>query len=161
MKSKRAIVISMITILIFSMLIGCGDIASNVYNNNKKLARDEETWSLDTSNQLIEKGQYEGEFILTGACAVWEYDSPSEFDLKVPYKLTVNKGKAKIVLITPDNEVVTLVENTDKATVSDNTNFTLPIKKGLNRIKIAGNKKADIKLEMKIDKGTFKKIGFD
>ncbi|WP_259473383.1 hypothetical protein [Clostridium estertheticum] len=38
--------------------------------------------------------------------------------------------------------------------------LTVPIKKGNNRIKVIGYEKADIDIELHIDKGTFKKISF-
>ncbi|MCW6060831.1 hypothetical protein LAV35_10680 [Clostridium sporogenes] len=81
--------------------------------------------------------------------------------MKVPYILSVKSGKAKIVLISPANTVVNLVENTDKATMKGTTSLTLPIKKGNNRIKLVGYKKADIDIELHIEKGTFEKISFN
>ncbi len=98
---------------------------------------------------------------LSGSGTIWAYESSSDFDLKVPYILSVKSGKAKIVLISPDNTVVNLVENTDKATMKETTSLTLPIKKGNNRIKLVGYKKADIDIELHIEKGTFEKISFN
>lgn len=38
------------------------------------------------------------------------------------------------------------------------TSFTVPIKKGKNRIKVVGYEKADIDIELHIEKGTFKEV---
>lgn len=81
--------------------------------------------------------------------------------MKVPYILSVKSGKAKIVLISPANTVVNLVENTHKATMKGTTSLTLPIKKGNNRTKLVGYKKADIDIELHIEKGIFEKISFN
>lgn len=60
-----------------------------------------------------------------------QYESSSDLDLKVPYFLSVKSGKAKIVLISPDNTVINLVENTNKATMKGTASLTVPIKKGI------------------------------
>lgn len=104
---------------------------------------------------------YKGKLKLSGSGTIWTYESSSDINLKVPYLLSVKSGKAKIVLISPDNTIVNLVENTDKATMKGTTSLTLPIKKGENRIKLVGYKKADINVELHIEKGTFEKISFD
>lgn len=161
-KHKNLIVISMLSIFMFIIFIGCGDgdITSAIYNNDKKLAETSDSWSLFNNNQSIENNEFNGTYELSGCGTIWRYSSDEQFDLQVPYNLTVNSGKAKLILITPDNEVKTLVENTSKSPVKYESTFTLPIEKGLNRIKLVGSKKANIQVQLKIDEGTFEKIEF-
>lgn len=152
--------IAMATITI-SLLVGCSNNMDKVYNDNSKIATEYDTFGLDKSDETIESGIYKGKLKLSGSGTIWTYESSSDINLKVSYILSVKSGKAKIVLISPDNKVVNLVENTDKATMKETSSLTLPIKKGENRIKLVGYKKADIDIELHIEKGTFKKISFD
>lgn len=157
---KRIIFIAII-IIIVSLFIGCGNSAvNNIYNDNNKIKSEADTFSLNESEETIESGVYKGKLKLSGSGTIWTYESNEDIDLKVPYTLSVKNGKAKIVLISPDNKVINLVENTNKATIDGTTSLTVPIKKGDNRIKVVGYEKADIDIELHIEKGTFKKISF-
>lgn len=160
MKNKNLIVISLLSIFMFIVFIGCGDTNSAIYNNDKKLAETSDSWSLFNNNQSIANNEFNGTYELSGCGTIWRYSSDEQVDLQVPYNLIVKSGKAKLILITPDNEVKTLVENTSKSPVKDEATFTLPIEKGLNRIKLVGSKKANIQVQLKIDEGTFEKIEF-
>ncbi|GKX65854.1 50S ribosomal protein L7ae [Inconstantimicrobium mannanitabidum] len=159
MTSKKRIIFITMTIMIISLLSGCSNKAMNkIYDDNSKIASAYDTFGLSHSKETIEPGIYKARFKLSGSGTIWTYESDSDIDLKVPYILSVKSGKAKIVLISPDNTVVTLVENTNKATMNETTSFTVPIKKGNNRIKIVGCEKADIDIELHIEQGTFKEI---
>ncbi|WP_454054640.1 50S ribosomal protein L7ae [Clostridium sp. Marseille-Q7071] len=160
MNFKKRKILVIITIIMINLLIGCGknNFMDRVYNDDSKIANDSDTFELDKSDETIEEGVYKGKVKLSGSGTIWTYESDEDFDLQVPYILSVKSGKAKIVLISPDNTVVTLVENTAKSSVEGNTTLTIPIKKGINRIKLVGYKKADIELELHIEKGTFKSI---
>lgn len=161
MNAKKRIVLIVMTIMIINLLIGCGNNTMNkIYNDNSKIADESDTFGVDEGEETIELGSYKGKLKLSGSGTIWRYESSEDFDLQVPYTLSVKSGKAKIVLIVPDNTVVTLIENTDQATIEGTTTLTVPIKKGTNRIKVVGYKKSDIDIELHIEKGTFEKIGF-
>lgn len=162
MKHKNLIVISLLSISMFIGFIGCGDgdITSAIYTNDKELAATYDSWSLFNNNQSIENNEFNGTYELSGCGTIWKYSSDEQVDLQVPYNLTVKGGKAKLILITPDNEVKTLVENTSKSPVKDECTFTLPLEKGLNRIKLVGSNKTNIQVQLKIDEGIFQKIEF-
>ncbi len=160
MTYKKRILLLTMTIMMISLFVGCGNnTMSKIYNDNSKIANVSDTFGLDQSKETIESGIYKGKLKLSGSGTIWAYKSNTDFDLQVPYALSVNSKKAKIVLISPDNTVVNLVENTDKVTIKGATSLTVPIKKGNNRIKVVGYEKADIDIELHIAKGTFKKIG--
>ncbi|ARC84296.1 putative lipoprotein [Clostridium argentinense CDC 2741] len=159
MNFKKRKILVVITIIMITLLIGCGDnFMDRVYNDDIKIANDSDTFGLDKSDETIEEGVYKGKVKLSGSGTIWTYESDEDFDLQVPYTLSVKSGQGKLVLISPDNTVVTLVENTAKSSVEGNTTLTIPVKKGINRIKLVGYKKADIELELNIEKGTFKSI---
>ncbi|MGH4125280.1 MAG: 50S ribosomal protein L7ae [Clostridium sp.] len=170
---KRTVLIAMV-IMTLILLIGCGsnndinmDKFNKIYNDNSEIADESDFYSidkghtiLDGTNETIESGTYKGKLKLSGSGTIWTYESSTDFDLKVPYSLSVKSEKAKIVLILPDNTVVDLVENTAKATIKGPASITVPIKKGNNRIKVVGYNEADINLELHIEKGTLKKIQY-
>ncbi|MCY6958678.1 50S ribosomal protein L7ae [Clostridium brassicae] len=160
MKSKKRIISIFMAIIIISLLIGCGNnTMDKVYNDNNKIADQSDTFGLDESEETIQSGSYKGKLKLSGSGTVWRYQSNKEFNLEVPYTLSVKSGKAKIVLISPDNTVHTLIENTERSTTTEGTmTLTIPIKKGINRIKVVGYKKADIDIELHIKQGEFEKI---
>ncbi|WP_291580319.1 50S ribosomal protein L7ae [Clostridium sp. UBA6640] len=161
MNFKKRKILVIMTIIMITLLIGCGDnFMDRVYNDDDKIASDSNTFGVDESDETIEEGIYKGKLKLSGSGTIWIYESDEDFDLQVPYTLSVKSGKAKLVLISPNNTVATLVENTAKSSVEENTALTIPIKKGINRIKLVGYKKADIELELHIEKGEFKKISF-
>lgn len=161
MFSKKRIVLITMSIMIISLLVGCMNTTTNkVYNDNNKIASVSDTFGLDESNETIESGIYKGKFKLSGSGTIWTYESSTDFDLQIPYTLLVKSEKAKIVLISPDNTVVNLLENTSDFTIEGATSVTAPIKKGNNRIKVVGYEKADIDIELHIDTGTFQKISF-
>lgn len=161
MTFKKIIAFIAMTTITISLLIGCSNNMDKIYNDNSKIANEYDTFGLDKSDETIESGIYKGKLKLSGSGTIWAYESSSDINLKVPYLLSVKSGKAKIVLISPNNTVLNLVENTDKATMKGTTSLTLPIKKGTNRIKLVGYKKADIDIKLHIEKGTFEKISFD
>jgi hypothetical protein len=162
MKSKKSIIL-IVTLIIVTVgvinFIGVGNNKMNkIYNDNSIIADKADCWGIDESEQTAELGMYKGKLKLSGCGTIWKYESSEEFDLKVPYTLLVKSQKAKIVLVSPDNTVTTLIENTNKSTVNGSTTITVPIKKGINRIKLVGYKKSEIEVELHIDKGTFEKI---
>ena len=159
MNYKKIIVFFAMINILMILFVGCNkSTIDKVYNDSNKIASVSDTWGLDESNQTIEPGIYKGSLKLSGSGTIWTYDSSSDIDLKVPYILSVKSGKAKIVLISPDNMVVTLIESTSKATMEGTTSLTVPIKKGNNRIKLVGYEKSDVDIELHIEKGIFKKI---
>lgn len=161
MYHKKRILLFFMAIIMGTLLIGCADTSMNVlYNNNSEIAKDYNSFSLNRCEETVDKNVYKGKLKLTGHIIIWDYESDTDLDLEVPYKLLVKKGKAKIVLISPDNKVVTLIENTSKSSNKENTSIKLPIKKGNNRIKLVGFDNADIQVELHIDRGTFSKRNF-
>lgn len=155
MNSKKRILF-MIIIIIITPLIGCeNNTTDKIYNNDSKIASLSDDFLLDSDTETVESGIYKGKFKLSGSKTIWTYESSSDFDLKVPYKLSLKSGKAKIILITPDNRVINLVENTNKSPVNESALLIIPIKKGNNRIKLVGYKKADINIELQIKEGNF------
>ncbi len=160
MISKKKMLIFISLIILISMLIGCNNTMDNIYNDNSKIVKEGDTFGLDETHEVAQNGIYKGIVKLSGTGTIWTYKSDKNLNLKVPYTFSVKSGKAKIVLISPNNKVTVLVENTGKNTEGEVKKLTIPIKKGNNRMKLVGYKKANITLEIHIDKGEFQKINF-
>ncbi|GAA0736732.1 50S ribosomal protein L7ae [Clostridium oceanicum] len=160
MISKKKMLIFISLIISISMLIGCNNTMDNIYNDNSKIVKEGDTFGLDETHEVAKNGIYKGIVKLSGTGTIWTYKSDKNLNLKVPYTFSVKSGKAKIVLISPNNKVTVLAENTGKNTEGEIKKLTIPIKKGNNRIKLVGYKKANITLEIHIDKGEFQKIDF-
>ena len=95
---------------------------------------------------------------MTGMDTIWKYQADKDMTLQMHYNLKVTAGKAKLVLITPDDTIVTLTEQDSstsqeyaeqgqETTANSNTEASdtestaeLTLKKGTNRIKIVCEK---------------------
>ncbi|MDO5516870.1 MAG: 50S ribosomal protein L7ae [Clostridium sp.] len=144
-------------IFLFSLisLYGCG-LSDNFYNNQTKLSSSSDTWSVTNSTQSIDDHTYNGCYNFTGYGTLWSYNSDEDKTITAPYSLNVKSGQAKLILITQDNEVSTILENSKNTSVTEGT-LDIHIKKGLNRIKFVGNE-ADTELQITIEEGTLKTI---
>ena len=81
-----------------------------------------------------------------GMDTVFEITSAGENDVVFNFESVIDNGDFKVVLITPDNEVVNILEGTKK--VSE----TISLKDGTSRIKLVG-RKARGEIKIKIDSG--------
>lgn len=130
--------------------------AESVYENEEKLANPYSSYQMERFEQEIDEtsisGTYEG---LDGMVLLWTFDAPQDMALDVSYLLSVRGGQAKLVVIDPDDKISTLVEYSSQTITTKPVVETLSIKKGLNRIKLAGAEAADITFEVSIDKGGF------
>lgn len=90
----------------------------------------------------------------TGTKTVWSYNVKNEGNVTFSYLLSVNGGgKAKLVLITPENEVITLAENIDNTETEEMQSQTVYLNKGKNRIKIVGYDEPKLTLVLSVDVG--------
>jgi len=160
MKSNKRIVLILMMSIISSLFMSCNNSSvDNIYYDNSEIAKEYDTFSLyDSDEQIVKEGSYRGNLKLSGSGTIWKYVSDKDTDLQVLYNLVVKDGNAKVVLISPDNNVVTITDNEEQITLDRMTSINVPIKKGTNRIKIVGYKNPNIKLELHIDKGEFRKI---
>ena len=69
-----------------------------------------DTFGLDESDETIEEGGiYKGKLKFSGSITIWTYESNEDFEYKFHIlPLSVKSGKAKIVLISPDNYMLIL-----------------------------------------------------
>lgn len=150
MKKIIALFLLCCTIILIS---GCADDRNAIYDDSVKIAK-----SSDSHLSVMSVyNRNDNEFNMsaqsfTGAKTIWNYDAKNEGDVTFSYSLSVSEGgKAKLVLITPDNEVVTLIENIDN--IEEIQSQTVSLKKGKNRIKIVGYDDPKLNLVLSVDVG--------
>jgi hypothetical protein len=126
------------------------------YDDDAKIAKTGDSSSSSMSSSSSIGNNYKKTITLTGTQTIWRYNAKDDEDVAMSYMLSVTKGgKAKLVLITPDSEVITLIENTDNTTYDEMQTHTVSVKKGVNRIKIVGYESPRIELKMHIESGRF------
>ncbi|BCJ92765.1 hypothetical protein acsn021_03340 [Anaerocolumna cellulosilytica] len=144
------------------LLVGCSrNYMSSLYSNDKEIVSESNSFSVDEETQNIEGQQYSGSLVLEGMDTIWKYDAKEDMNIDISYELSVNKGKAKLVLISPDDACETIVENNEKAEQKELETVTVTLKKGENRIKLVAADKAQIDLDLSVDKGEFNKVGIN
>lgn len=155
MKFKKSLIMLLI-LLILNLLVGCEtSYMQEVYNNDTKIAAEGDSFGIDKSECNIDSGIMKSSVKFSGTLMLWKFKSSENMELKVPYKFSVKGGKAKIVLISPDNTVTTLIEKPLKSDEKEPDVLTISIKEGVNRIRLVGANKPDIDFELNIDKGEF------
>lgn len=91
---------------------------------------------------------------------IWTYESEDDIEIEMTYLLKLKKGKAKLVLISPDGTLTNTIEVNKDSVLEDYAVNKLSIKKGINRIKLVAADYAKIEFDIGIDYGTFSELGF-
>ncbi|MDU4861622.1 MAG: 50S ribosomal protein L7ae [Terrisporobacter othiniensis] len=151
----------MIFIVLSMVLVGCSkNYMASIYNDNEKISSDANSFNLDVDKQSIDGQKSKGVIKkIEGMDTIWTYESDKDMELDMTYLLNVVSGKLKLVLISPDSSVTTLIERSKESEVVDYATNTLQIKKGLNRIKIVANKNTSIEFNIIIPNGQFNELG--
>ncbi|MEW8960172.1 MULTISPECIES: hypothetical protein [Peptostreptococcaceae] len=152
-----------ITVCLLSSLIisGCGfNYMSYLYYNDKEISSDTNSFSLNDESQTIDNQSYVGKIEFEGMDTIWEFNSETNTEVEISYLLSVTKGKAKLVLIKPDGDLETIVENKNNTKKSKMNSTKLSITKGENRIKLVAQDNAQIELEINVSNGELSKLGF-
>ena len=168
MKKKLPIIIFGIIILyavIFAVvLLETMYLPSSVYENPNLIIQD-----FNSANKInYRKSTQDGITTIncskmTGMDTIWTYNTDEDATLQMYYTFQVTKGRAKLILINPDDTTITLVEqggDTSGQTVGTNDDsdmtaaeehmIVLDLKKGESRIKIVCEKGTAFSLSFKI-----------
>lgn len=159
MKMKYACGVILLSIVI--LFTGCStNYMASIYNNDEKISSNTNSFNLDIEEQNIDGQQFSGILKkMEGMDTIWTYDSEEDKDLDMTYLLDVTTGKLKLVLISPDNSLTTLIETTNQSDVTSYTTNTIQVKKGLNRIKMVAGKNTSAEFDISLPNGEFKELG--
>lgn len=160
MKKKMFIILGSIVvfyIVIFAAVLSVTFVLpSQVYNNEQLLAKE-----LNTASKKNYKKNKQDEMItitcekMTGMDTLWKYNTLEDITIQMNYSLQVTSGKAKLILVQPDNTLITLAEESAMDNQQINTmeqKCELDLKKGKNRIKIVCEKGTAFLLSFQISK---------
>jgi len=154
--------LAVLTLSIILALVGCStNLMASVYDKDAKIASDSNSFNLYNTEQTIEGQNFIGTIEqIEGMDTIWTYEAEEDIELDMTYLLNVISGKAKLVLISPDSSLTTLIEVTNESEVTDYATNVLSIKKGLNRIKIVAGENTELNFDITIPSGEFQEIGF-
>ncbi|GAA4653148.1 hypothetical protein GCM10023142_02860 [Anaerocolumna aminovalerica] len=154
---KKLVSIVAIALLV---LTGCtSNLMNSIYNNEEKITSDTNSYNLNEAEQKIEEQKFSGTIEFEGMDTIWTFNSEEDTEIDMTYLFKVSRGKAKLVLISPDETLTTLIETTKNSDAKDYAVNQIPIKKGLNRIKLVAANNAKIEFDININYGTFDELG--
>lgn len=156
MKNRKIISAALITIC---LLTGC---ASNsmvdVYDSNKKIASDTNTYNLINYEQTLDDRHFTASVEkMEGMDTIWSFNATEDTTIDITYSLKVFSGKMKLVLINHKGEVLVVTECDSEMT--EPVQNMLNIESGNNRIKIVADENTKFDIDISISEGKFEKLG--
>lgn len=160
---KRAMCAIALSIVLLAM--GCGALYDDIYDDDQKIASDANSYNKvrykqvsinDDTTITCEK--------MGGMDTIWEYDADADVDLQMHHTFEVTQGRAKLVLIRPDDTICVLAEQEGPSGESSPVGGTegddpaeesvsiLELGQGTNRIKIVCEKDTSFSLSFTIPK---------
>ena len=172
-------------------LTGCSGLGTNTYNNEKSIASNVNSYNLNNVTQTSDGGTFSAQVDnMEGMDTIWNYDAATETSTELSYDITLYSGKLKLTLISPNQEVTTLVEldsenNTtnsasaaqgissegnsavpaqdapdDNFAVSEVDTVSLTLNPGENRIKVVTGEDTRFDINLSVSEGEFGELGF-
>ena len=146
-------------LVVVCLMTGC---ASNpmveIYDNDKKIASDTNTYNLNDVEQTSEDGHFTASVEkMEGMDTIWVFEAEEDTALDITYTLNVSSGKMKLVLINPNGEVLIIAECDSE--MLEPVQSTLNVESGINRIKIVADKNTKFDIDISVLEGEFKELG--
>lgn len=150
--SKKVVLGIIVGLVVLKLVISgwvstIGDDHANEYNDTGKLKS--EAGSYSYAKRLGSVGQNEADlsFDFSGNDVLWEIETDRDCTLSGNYDIVISKGDFKIISVSPMAEITKVWE----MEAGDNYgNLDIPLKKGMNRIKIVG-KRAQGAMKMRLN----------
>lgn len=145
---KRDIRVFLIILVLTAMaMTGCTSgsrYQKSVFNDDDKIINGEDSYTYKKRIGNMVKDKIDMKFgIFTGIETVNKIKAEKDGELLFTFQSKINEGDFKVVLITPDDEIINILEGTSEGTK------TIPIKKGVNRIRLVGREaKGKVKIEI-------------
>ncbi len=147
--TKVLLFVFMFTLMIF--MFGCGvvDGKNDIYGNNDKISKPGDSYSFQSRIGKTDEKNMDVEYDkFTGVQTIWTINVTQNGEIEIYVDSQVKKGDFKVVLVTPDQEVIKVLESTGDET------STVPLSKGKYSIKIVGkNSKGTIKINLSVSDG--------
>lgn len=157
MKNKKMFSVALIAICLMTGCVSKPTVA--VYDNDKKIASDSNTFNLINYEQTLEDRHFTASAEkMEGMDTIWSFNASEDTTIDITYSLNVFSGKMKLVLINPKGEVLIVTECDSEMT--EPVQDTLNIESGNNRIKIVADENTKFDMDISISEGEFIELGF-
>lgn len=149
--------VAVIGIIIFCFwIMGCSNMIDGMYDNDKAIKDTSNSYNLGEETQNIEGLNYLGTVEFEGMDTIWKYETTEKETLKISFSLNIEAGEAKLVYISPEGDIQTLVDKSTDSMIYQE----IELEKGLNRIKVMAKNKAKLDLTLQVSSGELKRLGF-
>lgn len=163
---RKAVLLAVCLIALAFSLSGCAAFVSatatymnGIYDDDEKIAADYSSYSYNNLKQTLKDSTLDVSGQMTGMDTVWTFTPQEDTEISYTCTLTTQSGRAKLVLVAPDDTVQTLLEvDEDSAEPEDNT-YTLPLQAGKNVVKLVCSEKTKFHLTITIEEGSLRTLG--
>lgn len=137
-------------LLVIFNVRGCSNFSSyqrEIFDDNNKIISQSDSYSFRNrvGRTLGNESNIEFSFF-TGMETIWKINASEKEDIRIEYNSSISEGDFKIVLITPENEVINIISQSGEG------NKIIQLNKGSSRFKIIG-RDAKGEIEIKIEGG--------
>lgn len=139
-KVLRWVVLGLAVFLLFS----CTTDYARLFNNQRALLAEEDQFYYRIRNGRMDPGLEFQDY--SGINTIWMLNSPGESWITCSYDLQIDKGRFKVVLISPEGEIFNIVDTSERET------RTINLLPGESRIRIAGARTTGI-IEFNLETG--------
>jgi hypothetical protein len=156
MKHRPFLLLALTTFTLIPLLLtGCDSQSKDyLYEDDTKIAAETDNYFQYKSISNADGSDYTSTIKhFSGMETIWRLNAPSDTILTGNCDLSVLTGNVKLVLITPDNKITTILESTEDSSVQGLVTIELPVKKGLNRLKLVAKNKAELKMNLDLSEG--------
>ena len=152
MRSYNKLILWMLVILVVMNIAACNSVVkyqSSIFHDESKIVREADSYTYGSRTSNSRGNEYDIKFAsFSGMETIYRIESDGENDVIVAFEAIVQEGEFKVVLITPDDEVINIVNGTDEG------NQTIKIKEGVSRIKLVGKKaKGEVSIKIHAEDG--------
>jgi len=156
MKKRKIVAIVFMAICLWS---GCASNSTiDVYDSDKKIASDTNTYNLSNYEQDVEDRHFTASVeMIEGMDTIWIFNATEDTTIDITYLLKVYSGKMKLVLINDKGEIFVIAECDSE--MADPVQNMLNIESGNNRIKIVADENTKFDIDISISEGKFEKLG--
>lgn len=165
-RDRKAVLLAVCLIAFAFSLSGCAAFVSataasmnGIYDDDEKITADYSSYSYNNLKQTLKNSTLDVSGQMTGMDTVCTFTPQEDTEISYTCTLTAQSGRAKLVLVAPDDTVQTLLEvDEDSAEPEDNT-YTLPLQAGKNVIKLVCSEKTKFHLTITIEEGSLRTLG--
>lgn len=134
-------------ILIIITITGCNSVTNyqnSVFDDEDKIVEDKDSYTYKKRIGKTVENEIDLKFSsFTGIETINRIKVNEEKEIIFTFQSTIDDGDFKVVLITPEDEIINILEGTSEGTES------ITLKKGISKIKLVGKKaKGEVKINI-------------